>query len=233
MSMNSLSVPCQVIKSSKRKTAVIQIKEQGVIVRVPVWVSDDWVNSWLHSRQNVIEHKFFSLQRDLEACAIILNQGGTIPYLGHEITLSWDVAKRLSFDFDGTVLHLTIGERSQKPENVRVKEAVKKWYRQEAEAQISQSVVYWQGVMGLTAKKIKVRDYKGRWGSCNAQGEIAFNWRLVFGEPELIDYVVIHELAHLEHLNHSSAFWSLVEQYCPDWREKRKTLQRRMGWVLW
>jgi predicted metal-dependent hydrolase len=79
----------------------------------------------------------------------------------------------------------------------------------------------------LAPKKLGFRSQKTRWGSCSHQGSVTLNWKLVCAEPGVIDYVIVHELCHLKHLDHSKNFWRLVETYCPDWKEKKKWLQKR------
>ena len=78
--------------------------------------------------------------------------------------------------------------------------------------------------MGLVPKTVKFRRYKSRWGCCSVHNDITFNTALMRYDDELIDYVVVHELAHIAHKNHGTSFWSLVEAYIPDWRERRKRL---------
>ena len=72
--------------------------------------------------------------------------------------------------------------------------------------------------MNLYPKKISIRDTKSRWGSCSSEGNISLSWRLMMAPPDVMEYVIIHELAHLQHMNHSKSFWQLVAQYCPNYR---------------
>lgn len=80
--------------------------------------------------------------------------------------------------------------------------------------------------MDLQFSQIKLREQKTRWGSCSSKGTVSFNWRLVHFEPKIIDYVIIHELAHLQEANHGRAFWRLVASYAPHFATAKKTLQR-------
>jgi predicted metal-dependent hydrolase len=80
--------------------------------------------------------------------------------------------------------------------------------------------------MKLSYGAITIREQKTRWGSCSSQGNLNFNWRLVHYEPPIIDYVIIHELAHLVHMNHSAAFWNLVKEYDPEYLKHRGWLKR-------
>ena len=98
------------------------------------------------------------------------------------------------------------------------------WYKKAAQTHISQRVAYWSETMGLVPKTVSYRRYKSRWGCCSVHNDITFNTALMRYDDELIDYVVVHELAHIAHKNHGTSFWSLVEAYIPDWRERRKRL---------
>lgn len=90
-------------------------------------------------------------------------------------------------------------------------------------------VRHYEKLMGLSCNKITVRDQKTRWGSCSSKGNLNLNYRLAYMPPEILDYVVVHELAHLRHMDHSREFWALVETYLPDYKECRKWLKEHGG----
>lgn len=96
---------------------------------------------------------------------------------------------------------------------------------------ISGAVERWGDTMGLRPKRVQVRDQRSKWGACTARGTVTLNWRLIKAPPEVLEYVVIHELAHLRELNHSPRFWAIVEAHCPGWRRHRDWL-RRHGHLL-
>lgn len=107
--------------------------------------------------------------------------------------------------------------------------ALEKRYREAAKSYFSQRAAYYTGtyrhIIRHGYSSISVRDQKTRWGSCSAKGALSFNWRLMLAPPNILDYVVVHELCHLEHLNHSKDFWECVEAILPDYRERRKWLK--------
>ena len=104
-------------------------------------------------------------------------------------------------------------------------ELLSKTDRMKIQLKIGKRVRHYCEAMGVTVGYVTVKDQKTRWGSCSAKGNVNFNYRLAFLPDELLDYVVIHELAHRRHMNHSRAFWAEVEKYCPDYLERREQLK--------
>lgn len=105
-------------------------------------------------------------------------------------------------------------------------------YREEARRYFTQRTRYWAERMGVTFGRITIREQKTRWGSCSRQGNLNFNWRLILAPPPVIDYVIVHELAHRLHLNHSPAFWATVGRHLPDFARHRRWLKEN-GHRLW
>lgn len=98
-------------------------------------------------------------------------------------------------------------------------------YKKYARKILESRVTYLQQFTGGQYTSITIRDQKTRWGSCSGRGTLSFNWRLILAPPEILDYVVVHELCHLTHMNHSKEFWALVESVIPDYKIKRKWLK--------
>lgn len=105
------------------------------------------------------------------------------------------------------------------------KEALEKRYRQAAREYFSSRVSFYAKILQVTFSSITIRNQKTRWGSCSSRGTLSFNWRLMLAPPRILDYVVVHELCHLIHMNHSADFWREVERILPDYKESRKWLK--------
>ncbi len=103
--------------------------------------------------------------------------------------------------------------------------ALEKRYKDAAKEYIPKRVEYYRVLTGGTYSKITIRDQKTRWGSCSSNGTLSFNFRLMLAPPRVLDYVVVHELCHLTHMNHSREFWNMVESILPDYKEQKKWLK--------
>jgi hypothetical protein len=103
--------------------------------------------------------------------------------------------------------------------------AIDRWYRREARSRIGDVLAGESERLGLFPARLSIRDQKTRWGSCSTSGTLSFNWRLVIGPAHALRYVVIHELVHIRHHNHSRAFWSSLDQALPDWKRSAAWLR--------
>ncbi len=127
--------------------------------------------------------------------------------------------------------------RMQERENMRqqarihLDAAQEKELRERAKSVLAQRTAYFARQVGVTYGRITVRDQKTRWGSCSQTGNLNFNFRLILAPPEVLDYVVVHELCHRRQMNHSAQFWQEVAQVLPDYR-KRKAWLTENGWRL-
>ena len=115
--------------------------------------------------------------------------------------------------------------REQKPLSADLSEAKRNVYIRKAKETITKRVSYFARLMGVSYRNITIREQKTRWGSCSSKGNLNFNYRLFYLPEELLDYVVVHELAHRRHMNHSKDFWQEVERYFPDYKTCRKQLK--------
>ena len=103
-------------------------------------------------------------------------------------------------------------------------ENVIEWMKRRARPVLREAVVRWSLTMGVEPQRVGVRDQTSRWGSCSSTGGVSFNWRLVMAPPDVLEYIVVHELAHLTEHNHSQRFWSIVEAHCPNYRDHERWL---------
>lgn len=111
-------------------------------------------------------------------------------------------------------------------------EAERRRYREIARDIFTQKTAFYARLMNVTYGRIAIREQKTRWGSCSSDGNLNFNWRLIFAPEEVLDYIVIHELAHRREMNHSPAFYKIVAEIMPDYKKQQKWL-RENGQKLW
>ena len=106
---------------------------------------------------------------------------------------------------------------------------LERWYRDEASVHLAGRVGHYAPRLGVRPSKVIIRGQRSRWGSCSAVGTVSLNWRLMMVPSALADYVVVHELCHLRHMNHSPRFWAMVSDIVPDYRERRRSLNALHG----
>lgn len=111
-------------------------------------------------------------------------------------------------------------------------DAERRRYREIARDIFTQKTAYYAQIMNVTYGRISIREQKTRWGSCSGDGNLNFNWRLIFAPEEVLNYIVIHELAHRREMNHSPAFYKVVSEVMPDYKKQQKWLKEN-GQKLW
>ncbi len=163
---------------------------------------------WIDRRRAQVEH----------ARAVLERPAGTVPYLGATLRL---VAQpgRTRAHRRGEVLLVPPAGPGQRP-------AIERWYRRAARAEIAPRVEAACAALGAGHGRITIREQRTRWGSCSPSGALSFNWRLLLGPPDVLDYVVWHEACHLVVLDHSPRFWALLERHLSGYREPQRWLRR-------
>jgi len=145
---------------------------------------------------------------------IDLRRSGVVWLGGREVPVARTGAERAVARLSPNPGHLMVGGRRR----ADALAAIDRWYRREARARIQPVVTAEGDRLGLRAKKVRIGNQRSRWGSCSTSGTLSFNWRLLIGAPEALRYVVIHELVHLEHHNHSRRFRAALTEAMPDWK---------------
>ena len=216
------------VQRSRRRKKTVQISVSGgaVVVSAPWRTPNREIQEIVRKRSGWILGKLSVAV--LEPPPFRLVTGEALPYLGRALPLAVEEANvhKPSARLDGGRLLVTapgglVGD--ERRESVRM--ALVAWYRAQAQEFLADSVSRWLPIMGRSeTPPVLVRGQRARWGSCSADGTLRFSWRLAMLEPDLIDSVVVHELAHLEVMNHSPAFWDVVLKAMPNARARRKRL---------
>jgi predicted metal-dependent hydrolase len=205
------------IHRSKRKTLSISVDATGrLIVRAPLRCSEARIIAF-------IERKADWIARRQEKAKLVLDylpngelDGFSFSLLGRNCTIRKTKVKRVVYDDVLKVLYIPL-ESDEK--------TLSRWLKKYAKETFTQMTDVRAVEMGANYKAVAVSSAKTRWGSCSANNTLRFTFRLAYAPKEIIDYVVVHELAHTFHRNHEKAFWRTVEKYCPDWKVKRKWLK--------
>jgi len=108
----------------------------------------------------------------------------------------------------------------------KVRDALTRWYRTHAEQRLREKTEHYAGVIGVSPTAVGFRTFKSRWGSCDSRGLVQFNWKIIIAPNRIVDYLVVHELCHLQQHNHSPGFWKCVESVFPEYKECREWLKR-------
>ncbi len=201
------------------KNISIRIKSHNeVILTYPYFVSKKRAYEFLESKKKWIEKKLSTFPKALK-----LVNGDVIRYLGFEYKLRLvEGKKNRAFIEDDEII---IESKNLDDFNLKQK-ILKEFYRQKSYEIFPKILIAWEKIINKKVQKLTVRDSKTRWGSCNTQkAYINLSLHLVKKPLDAIEYVVLHELAHLTHPNHSVEFYSYIEKFMPDFREREKMLK--------
>ncbi|UCG35277.1 MAG: M48 family metallopeptidase [Candidatus Omnitrophota bacterium] len=204
---------------SRRRTLALQITPDArLIVRAPKRASLDYIKKTVFKKRLWIKEKQKIMQKRCQDIVVReFKEGEEFLYLGNQYRLSVvEGARPLSFD-DGFKLSDIYRNKA--------KELFADWYKKKAFEKISERVQWYAALFGLSHKSIKITDAQKRWGSCSVEDKLCFSWRLIMAPLGVIDYVVVHELAHLKVKNHSKKFWTQVEVMMPDYKQHLKWLK--------
>jgi predicted metal-dependent hydrolase len=203
-----------VVYKSKRKTVALQVvSADKILVKAPNVMSDQDLKKVLERHKRWINDRLqeFVRAKDRQPTSKMLYKG------------EW-----LDVCFDGTHKQVVIEETRlilpKEAKNNIVQyflESIKEKFRIEVEAKVS----VWASQIGHTPKKIRLNKAKTRWGSCSSRRNININLRLVMAPESVLDYVIVHELCHLKHPNHSKYFWQMVSKFCPQYKESKQWLK--------
>ena len=238
----------QLIRSSRRKTIALQVSNAKVIVRAPRFVKTTYVEQLIQAKLQWLQQKVAEQKEN-----IVLSPHFTLQFsdetLGKHPSLYIDgLPHSIIIDFgQKDVIHNKLAQSltvvlnpRYKPQvlnsaivRAKIKSQIESWFKTCVEDYIEHNLVIFSQQMSLHASSFKVRKYKARWGSCNSRGELSFNYLLKMLPTWVVDYVIIHELSHLEHMNHSTKFWQLVAEHYPEYQSAKRWVQKHQAYLQW
>ena len=220
------------VKTSNRKSISIGIGQEGVVVRAPRTLAKQRIVELVQTKAKWIVSKYDELKsQEPETAKIGFSDGCQVLYRGTTMTLQL---------VDGKTKGLSVAQGEVWMDDDKIKMALtdpskgaieyllEQWYRYEARNRIEERVRYYTNRydFGKRVNRITIKDQKSRWGSCSTKCNLNFNYRLIKAPDEVLDYVVVHELCHLQHMNHSQAFWSAVQAILPDYMDSKEWLRK-------
>ena len=222
-----------VLKRSRRKSIGLVINDDGLQVTAPNWVTLPQVDAAVHDKARWIIQKLRLLHERQQHLAMVNTHwanGARIPYMGRRIELSLGHSQQ-THCFCGERFAPQDGDRlllalPTSADHGRVRDSVHVWLQAAARDWFDQRLQHYLDANGLSIKRWRLSSAGTRWGSCSSEGNIMLNWRLIHFEPAIIDYVVVHEIAHLRHMNHSKDFWREVERILPGFESARNALRQ-------
>ncbi|MDR1322714.1 MAG: M48 family metallopeptidase [Gracilibacteraceae bacterium] len=211
---------------SKRRTLALHVRGGQVEARAPLHMPKAEIDRFVQAKEKWLTDKLAEskgLARKREAFS--LGYGDSILCRGREYPLAAETGDKSGFD----------GERFYIPPGLtpaEIKMCCVQIYRIIARRVLTPKTAEFAARMGVRPAAVKISGAKTRWGSCSSRGSVNYSWRLIMADDDMVDYVVVHELAHLVEMNHSGRFWNIVENVLPDFRRRKarlKELQQRLA----
>lgn len=222
-------IPFTVQFSKRRRSVALQIIQGELIVRAPYGFCQTHIKRLVEQKRNWINRHLAKTRQQQKIDWI---SDGAVPFQEQNLTLCINRATRSNSVQVGNTLLLSISTRVADTRfPIVIRNQLILWYRDIAQSWFENCVVRWQKEMKLYPVSIHIGNWRSRWGYCKANGEVGFNWRLMMAPAWVAEYVVVHELAHLKFMNHSDAFWNLVEHFSPDYKAARKWLSDNAYWM--
>ncbi len=211
------------IRSRKRrKTLSLRIKADGkVVLSVPFYTPKGEIERFLEERGSWITRKVSEKERSIRESKKAFLPGETFLYLGESYPL--EVREP---DHQRPPLKLSFGKFIL--DQGCIKEASHlfiRWYKKEAQETIAERADYYSHRLRLFPKAIRITNAQSRWGSCSPDNRLSFSWRVIMAPLAIVDYILIHELAHIKEKNHSRSFWGYLESILPDYKWRRLWLK--------
>ena len=227
-----LGLRVEVVRSIRR-TAGLHIVGTELQVRVPEDLGDERVAEILKQKRPWIRSKVAELKRVPPHCTKELVSGETFPYLGRNYRLKVQEGHQVGVCLSGGYLRATIRPTEHnESQELRIQQYLQNWYRSRALERLQDKTHRYAKQIGVSPAGISVRNFKSRWGSCDKKREVVFNWNIIKAPHSIVDYVVIHELCHLIHPNHSKVLWELVGRHDASYPEHRQWLRKTGAGLL-
>jgi predicted metal-dependent hydrolase len=221
-------------RRSKRRTIGFLVNENGLRVTAPRWVTLKSVEEAIREKERWITgklHYFLHQYERRQEAPLQLKEGIALPYLGNSFLLRLQDGPADDVFMNEITGELMVTSPNMATSSV-IEEKLRTWFREKAKRIFAERMPIYAAMLGVSYRSFSLSSAKQRWGSCSVSGNIRLNWRLVYFPLSLIDYVIVHELAHLREMNHNKRFWEIVSQAYPDYQTARKKLNQENRQIL-
>jgi predicted metal-dependent hydrolase len=213
------------INYKNRTSMGIYIDVYGnVEIQAPKGTSDKLLLQLLEEKWDWIQQKSTEMKdRTLGQKVKVYDHGETFLYLGNEypIQVSLDINIKQDYVvFEGDKLYIYVKQL----EDEKIKQALKRFYYQQCKTLVERSIRSYQSNFKIKPRSIRISDNNRNWGTCDSRQQLTFNWKLAMAPLKVIDYVVVHEMCHMVHLNHDRSFWRLVGKIIPEYEQMENWL---------
>ncbi|HWS75103.1 MAG TPA: SprT family zinc-dependent metalloprotease [Quisquiliibacterium sp.] len=217
------------LRRSARRTIGFTIDERGLTVTAPRSVAQTQIDAALGERADWVLRKLQEWREHAarqDRLAVRWEHGGALPYLGETLVLRVEHGRRSAPRREGCELRIGLATQASAQ---HIRDSAQGWLKAQARALFAERLEHHAARHGTAPRRWALSSARTRWGSCSADGSIRLNWRLVHFPPDIVDYVICHELAHLREMNHGPRFWRLVGEMYPDYERARKWLRTHPG----
>ena len=222
----------EVKRTNRRKTATLKIHEGMVQAIVPQKLSQQVIDDLIQKKTDWIRKKLIIQQSVPTYKPKEFVSGGFFSYLGRNYRLKVLTGDRQQAKLKHGYLEVTV-KPNQKSDQSLIRKLLQNWYITHATEKLEQKTETYAQEIGVRPSRIKVKEFKSRWGSCSSNGEIIYNWKIIMSPDPIVDYVVVHELCHLVHQDHSKQYWHKVRSIIPDYQSKRDWLKVNSSLLEW
>lgn len=205
---------------SKRKTIGIYITKNATLeVRAPLKTPKADIDKFIKSKEKwITKHLSAGQIRNEQKAGFKLDYGSKVLLRGKEYPINVKAGNKVGFDEQCFYMPANLN-------NEEIKYAVIQIYKLMAKNILTKKVLFFSNIMGLSPFAVKINGAKTRWGSCSGKNSLNFSWRLALASDDVIDYVTVHELAHIKEHNHSDRFWRVVASVLPDYKKSQQKLK--------
>tara|TARA_Y100000389_G_scaffold122704_1_gene120046 strand:+ start:395 stop:1111 length:717 start_codon:yes stop_codon:yes gene_type:complete len=223
-----LGATVKIDKEKKRKTISLQIKEKLILVKVPKYYSNDNINKLLYEKKKWIRKKIEEIDSYYKKKERKFLIGDKFFLYGEELILVKTNSNQNEVIVADSFLNLFFSGKDN-----NTKKIIENWYKKESLEYLVLRTSFLAKIMSVKYNSVKIKNFKRRLGSCSYKNDIVYNWRIIMSPKEIIDYIIIHELCHTVHFNHSKNFWILVKEFSPYYKDHKSWLKKNIEMLHW